>query len=421
MAEKEDKISLSEKQIKDLKGAFEKGSFSELSTKLQETLHSLENICLDVGVTGEPGAGKSTFINTFRDLHEEDEGAAPTGRVDTNKNPTAYSHPQYANVILWDLPSIGTPGFSMRTYLEQINLSHYDFFVIIASQSFTSDHAQLAHHIKEAGKVFYFVRSKVDAELEATRQSHPSGFSEAVALQKIRQGCIQALQAERVKSPKVFLISNIMFGKYDFPLLEETLGKNLDLQKSHSFLLAAPNISHRFLEKKKTTMVEHMWLVSAIACGIQAAPVPELSVACDMDLLAKTLQGYCISFGLEDSSLRKVAEHAEQPFEQLKALVKSPLAAAITKEQVAELLMEAAGKAPKLPKELVPMAAMGLSFAVVYNMLKTFVDNVAADAHRVLVKVFMSHGPRNESEAEISCVVDNEAERAEGLFGDTAQ
>ncbi|XP_060125821.1 interferon-inducible GTPase 5-like [Zootoca vivipara] len=391
-------------QIEDLKRAFEKGSFSDLSTKLQDALRSLENICLDVGVAGEPGAGKSTFINTFRELHEEDEGAAPTRGPGSSNDPVPYSHPKYANVVLWNLPSISAPGFSVETYLEEIKVSRYDCFIILASQRFTSAHAELSRHINKAGKDVYFVLSKVDAELEAARQSQPSGFSEAVALQKIREACVQDLQAEQVKAPKVFLVSSVVASKYDFPLLGESLCETQDVQKSHSFILATPNISHRILEKKKAAMVEHMWLVSAVACGQQAVPIPALSIACNVDLLAKTLQGYCVSFGLDESSLRKAAEHAGQPLEQLKALVKSPVAVAITDEEVVELLMEAASKALKLPRELVPevpVAEVGPSFTVVYNMLKIFVDEAAADAHRVLLKAFMSHRPRSESDQHV--------------------
>ncbi|XP_007444240.1 interferon-inducible GTPase 5-like [Python bivittatus] len=410
MAEKVkgNKITLTEKQINELKTAFETGNFAHLANRLQEAFSSLENINLNVAVIGESGVDRATFINTFRDLYEDDEGAAPTGKVDASKTPVAYPHPKYPNVILWDLLNLGNPDFHAKNYTEWLNVAYYDFFLIIASQHFSSFHAKLAHYIKNAGKDYYFVRTKVDADLESARQSNPSSFDEIVTLQKIREDCMQDLQAEKVKSPEIFLISNILLSKYDFYLLGETLGKNLDLQKSHSFLLATPNISHRILEKKKNVMIEHLWLVAVVACGIQTEAIPNISVVCDVDLLVRTMQGYCISFGLEEDSLRRTAEHVEQPFEQLKALIRSPLAPAITKAQVVELLIQAASKAPKLPKQLVPMATVGLSFAVVYSMLKTFVEDVAADAHRVLVKVFMSHKGTSESEATISKALENQ-------------
>ncbi|XP_053134749.1 intelectin-1 isoform X1 [Hemicordylus capensis] len=409
MAGKAEKKSLQlpEKQVQSLQAAFAKGSFSELAGELQETLHSQESVCLNVGVTGEQGAGKSTLINSIRDLRQEEAGAAPVGGVGPSKDPRAYSHPKYANVVLWDLPSIGAPGFKPKVYLEEITVSRYDFFVILAAQRFAPFHAKLARYIKQAGKDFYFVRSKVDVDMEAALQSQPSGFAEAATLQNIRDGCVQDLQAAGAKTPRVFLISSFLFGKYDFPLLAQALGQDLDPGKSYAFLLATPNISHRIVEKKKESMVEHMWLVAVVACGVNAAPIPRLSIVCDVDLLAKTLRGYCVDFGLEDASLRKVAEHMEQPLEMLTALVKSPLASQVTPAVVGQRLMEAAIKAPNLPKELLSCApilesvdAVGMSFAIVYHMLKDFVDDAAADAHRILVKGFMSQRPGSAADLQ---------------------
>ncbi|XP_060614460.2 interferon-inducible GTPase 5-like [Anolis sagrei] len=399
----ETKISLTEMQIKDLQRAFEKGSFSDLSERLQEALSNLENISLDVAITGEPGVGKSTFINAFRDLHADDDNAAPTGESanSANTEPCPYPHPKYAKVVLWDLPSIGGPSFRPRDYLQQNNFSRYDFFIILSSRCFTSLHAKLAHYLQRVHKDVYFVRSKVDEDIEAGRREHPSGFSEAVALKEMREACLGDLEAAGVKSPKVFLISSFAFGKYDFPLLGETLWKDLDLQKSHSFLLAAPNISHRLLEKKRDVVAQQLWLVAVVACGVLPEPIPEVSVACDVELLIKTLRGYCVHFDLEESSLRKAADQAGLPFGQLRVLVRSPLSGEVTREGVLERLTEAASKAPNLPKQLVPMASMGLSFAVVYNMLKSFVDEAVADAHRVLLRVFMSQKPQNRSRADI--------------------
>ncbi|KAJ7307518.1 hypothetical protein JRQ81_009542 [Phrynocephalus forsythii] len=166
-------------------------------------------------------------------------------------------------------------------------------------------------------------------------------------------------------------------------------------------------------------MMDHLWLVSAVACGLPDENIPEISVACNIDLLLQTLRGYCVSFGLEEASLRKAAEDTAQPEEHLRALVRSPLANGMAKEQVVELLVRAASKPPKLPKELVPIAGVGLPFAVVYNMLKTFVEDAAADAHRVLVKVFVSQKPRGESETQIPDGSERERpprERAEDAF-----
>ncbi|XP_008123411.2 interferon-inducible GTPase 5 [Anolis carolinensis] len=400
----EAKVSLTEMQIRDLQRAFEKGSFSDLSDRLREAHSALENLRLDVAITGEPAVGKSTFINAFRDVSADDDDAAPTGgsaattTTATTTEPRPYTHPKYADVRLWDLPSIGGPGFQPRDYLQQVEFSRYDLFLVLSSGRFSALHGRLARLLQKAQADVYFVRSRVDQDVEARRRRRegPAGFSEAAALKEIREACLQDLAAAGVKSPKVFLVSSLAFGRYDLPLLGETLWRDLGLPRSHSFLLAAPNLSHRLLEKKRDVVGQQLWLVAVVACGQDPEPLPELSIATDVGLLLQTLRGYCVHFGLEESALRKAAAQAGLPFGQLRAVVKGPLAAEVSREDVVERLAEAASKAPKLPKPLLPVASQGRSFAAAYNMLKTFVDGATADAHHVLLRVFVSQKPQDD-------------------------
>ncbi|CAM5175237.1 unnamed protein product [Eretmochelys imbricata] len=388
-------IKLSREELEALKAAFEEGNLTGVASRLQEMLESLESIQLDVGITGETGAGKSSFVNALRGLGDEDVGAARTGVVETTREPTPYQHPQYPNVTIWDLPGIGTPDFHPDSYLEQVGFSRYDIFFIIASRCFTANHAALARHIQAMDKSFYFVRSKVDVDLDSSLRRRPSSYSEVGVLQEIRQNCLEGLQAQGIRSPQVFLLSAFDLSKYDFHLLGETLERELSYHKRHAFLMALPNISLHILEKKKAAMLEHMWLVSTVACGIHATPIPGLLISCNVDVLARTLQGYCKGFGLDDDSLEKLAAQMGQPVEQMKAVIKSPLAKEISNILVVQLLLQAGSEAPKLAKEVlssVPLlgslASGALSFATTYKMLRSFVNAVAADAQRVLIKAF---------------------------------
>ncbi|XP_074794235.1 interferon-inducible GTPase 5-like [Natator depressus] len=388
-------IKLSREELEALKAAFEEGNLAGVASRLQEMLESLESIQLDVGITGETGSGKSSFINALRGLGDEDAGAACTGVVETTREPTPYQHPRYPNLTIWDLPGIGTPDFHPDAYLEQVGFSRYDIFFIIASQRFTASHAALARHIQAMDKSFYFVRSKVDVDLDSSLRRRPSSYSEVGVLQEIRQNCLEGLQAQGIRSPQVFLLSAFDLSKYDFHLLGETLERELSHHKRHAFLMALPNISLHILEKKKAAMLKQMWLVSTVACGVHAAPIPGLLISCDVDVLARTLQGYCKSFGLDDDSLEKLAAEVGQPVGQMKAVIKAPLAKEISSSLVVQLLIQAGGKVPKLSKEVlcsVPvlgsMASGALSFATTYKMLRSFMDEVTASVQRVLIKAF---------------------------------
>ncbi|XP_053867370.1 interferon-inducible GTPase 5-like [Malaclemys terrapin pileata] len=391
----EDIIKLSREELEALKAAFEEGNLAGVASRLQEMLESLESIQLDVGITGETGSGKSSFVNALRGLGDEDAGAARTGVVETTREPTPYQHPWYPNVTIWDLPGIDTPDFHPDAYQEQVGFSRYDIFFIIASQRFTANHAALACHIQAMDKNFYFVRSKVDVDLDSSLKRRPSSYSEVGVLQEIRQNCLEGLRAQGIHSPQVFLLSAFDLSKYDFHLLGETLERELSHHKRHAFLMALPNISLHILEKKKAAMLKQMWLVSTMACGVHATPIPGLLISCDVDILARTLQGYCKSFGLDDDSLEKLAAKVGQPVGQMKAVIEAPLAQEISNSLVVQLLIQAGGKVPKLSKEVlrsVPvlgsMASGALSFATAYKMLRSFMDEVTASVQRVLIKAF---------------------------------
>ena len=83
------------------------------------------------------GVGKSTFINCFRNLQAEDESAARVGVVETTNEPTAYEHPDFPNLKIWDLSGVGTPNYPRSEYLQKIQFERYDFFLILCRTRFT--------------------------------------------------------------------------------------------------------------------------------------------------------------------------------------------------------------------------------------------------------------------------------------------
>ena len=150
----------------------------------------------DIGVTGGMDSGKSTFVSAIRGLGDEDPNSACTGVVEMTVDPTPYPHPKYPSVVFWDLPGVGTPTFRADKYFQRVQLFQYDFFLIITSESFTTDLAELALEILRRGKHFYCVRSKVDVDIAASRSRRPSSFSEERVLNQIRDDCAQRLEGE---------------------------------------------------------------------------------------------------------------------------------------------------------------------------------------------------------------------------------
>ncbi|XP_063168323.1 interferon-inducible GTPase 5-like [Candoia aspera] len=388
---------ISDEDIEQIKDALEEGRMDKAISTIVENLQDLKNTCLNIAVTGESGSGKSSFVNAIRGLGDEEAGSAPTGIVETTKKPTPYSHPKYSSVTIWDLPGVGTPAFNASTYLEQVEFSRYDFFILIASERFKATHAQLAQEIRRLDKHFYFVRSKVDADLEASRKRRPQTYDEEAILEQIQEDCQKCLLDEGVPNSRVFLLSSWELDKYDFKKLEETLEKELPKHKRHCFLLALPNISLYILQKKKVALQKQIWKLAIVSCGVAAVPIPGLSVCCDVAILHYHLSKYRNSFGLDEESLIRLAKKVNKPVEEIKGVIKSPFAKEVSKDLVIKLLTKAGGGALMFLEYLVStvpifgsMAAGGISFGTTYYMLWSCLNEVANDAQNLFIKAFES-------------------------------
>ncbi|XP_031166508.2 interferon-inducible GTPase 5-like [Sander lucioperca] len=350
---------------------------------------------LNIAITGRTGSGKSTFVNRFRGIDNSDkERAAPTGVTETTKDVKPYHHPNYPNVTLWDLPGIGTPNFPADEYLKKVKFKRFDLFIIISADRFTENDVKLAEEIQKMKKKFYFVRSKIENNIRDQKRDQGSEFNEEKTLKDIREECIQGLKG-RVESPQVFLVSSCELHLYDFRLLEKTLQEELPAHKRNVLLLAMPPASLEIIKKKKEALQPRIKYLAGVSALGAAVPIPGLSVAGDMFMIAATVRQYQVTFGLDSESLQPLAQTVGVPLDELRAVMTSPLAGKEIRKDLIERILSSSVAflsltAAKEGSRLIPLfgiqAAMGLSFLYTYQSLNKFVDMLAEDAQKVFEK-----------------------------------
>ncbi|XP_029925684.1 interferon-inducible GTPase 5-like isoform X1 [Myripristis murdjan] len=380
--------------FKDIKEALENSDAALAAAKIQDYLQQHNTIPLNIAITGESGSGKSTFVNAFRGLSNKDEGAAPTGYVETTMEAAPYPHPNYPNVTLWDLPGIDSSRFPAAEYLKTFGFDKFDFFIIISSDRFRENDVKLALEIQKQKKNFYFVRTKIDSSLQDEERIQRD-FSAEKSLQLIRQNCVEGLQRQGMASPQVFLISSFHLNLYDFQLLVETMERELPSHRRDALLFAIPKINQEIFNKKKKAFeaeIKYSALWSALTASV---PVPGLSVAVDLGILVTVINNYKSGFGVDEESLQKLADSTNKPLSELQAVMTSPFAAAnVTTEVIIKFLAVTGAQATLLAAEEgsryipilgIPLAA-GISFASTYSILKTCLNMVTEDAQNVLIK-----------------------------------
>ncbi|XP_034958407.1 interferon-inducible GTPase 5-like [Zootoca vivipara] len=396
-------IETLKKDLAEVKAALDQKKFEAVSAEAQHQSNLLNNITLAIAITGRSGAGKSSFVNALRGMEDDAEGAAETGVTETTMVPQEYSHPTFPKVKFWDLPGFGKDNFSAKEYLKKVNFSKYDFFIIIASGRFTEDDTKLALEICKNKKKFYYVRSKVDIDIDNDRRSkridvkdtHEMIQSEKKTLDIIQKESYDNLKALGESSPRVFLISRWDLSKYDFPLLQETIEKEQDELKRDVLIMCLPIFTKDSIKKKKAAMESLIWKKAMVSCTVGLIPVPFLSFGCDIAIVVSTMRDICKVFGLDEDSLNILANRVGKPVEELKSVIEhTPSTGKITTEFAMDLLKRSALwgaiTVVEVALNFIPLLGSlfggGSSFATTFYMLNNFLENAVKDAEKVLAK-----------------------------------
>ncbi|XP_072913680.1 interferon-inducible GTPase 5-like [Hemitrygon akajei] len=382
------------KELSKLKSDFETGGLEKVKLLIKKKVTDLDKTELNIAVTGESGTGKSTFINAMRGLQSDDPGAAKSGTTETTMEPAGYSHPTLPNVRYWDLPGIGTEEFPAAKYLRKMKFKRYDFFIIISTCRFKENDVKLAKEIKRLGKQFYFVRSKVDADLNSTRKQKKV-INEEEELEKIRRDTFVKLEKDGFLHPAVFLISSLDPDHFDFIRLNEGLEGDLNNVKKRIFVLNLPNLNVEIVQKKYKILSKHIWMFATLSGACGAAPVPGFSLACDISILIGAIVYFRKCLCLDDASLQRLAERAGKPVEGLKATVKGPLLGEISTDVIMRLSWGAAAvtvSALEFTLDFVPVIGSifgaGSSFLMTYKILKAALKDLTENAERVVKVAF---------------------------------
>ncbi|CAI5781152.1 interferon-inducible GTPase 5-like [Podarcis lilfordi] len=392
-----------EKDLDQVKSSFKRKTFEAVSAEAKEQSNLLNNATLEIAITGRSGAGKSSFVNALRGMKDHEKGAALTGLRETTMVPQEYTHPAFPKVKIWDLPGLGKNEFNAEEYLKKVNFSKYDFFIIIASDRFTIHETNLALEIRKNKKKFYYVRSKVDIDIENYRRSkrinvedtHEKMQAEKKTLDIIRKDSYDNLKALGESSPRVFLISRWDLSKYDFPLLQETIEQEQDEIKRDVLIMCLPILTKDSIRKKKAAMESLIWKKAIASCSVGLIPLPFLSLGCDIGILVTTMSHICKVFGLDENSLNILANRVGKPVEELKSVIEhTPSTGKITTEFAMDILkrsaMWGAITVVEAVLDFIPVLGSlyggGSSFATTFYMLKNFLENAVKDAEKVQAK-----------------------------------
>ncbi|XP_064605753.1 interferon-gamma-inducible GTPase 10-like [Liolophura sinensis] len=363
------------------------GSEAETVKKyLESKLNEWKDVKINVGLVGESGAGKSSFINAVRSLHAGEEGAAEVGVTETTSKATCYPHPDNENVRFWDLPGVGSSNFPRKTYLKDIDVEIYDFFLIISARRFNDDDRWLEMELNLRKKSYFFVRTKFD---QAVR-GHTDKTDE------FRAKIIRNIQSKiNIPASRVYVISNVYRDRFDFPRLLEDIILAVPSLKKQSLAMTLCGYSENLIEIKKDALKPRLWKAAAMSGTVGAVPVPGIDLAVDLAIFVHEAKFYRKVFGLNEETLCKLAKEYDVDIDRFKRAMSKTGAMSLTKVGIKSALVASriglafATKTglTSVLEVVVPVIGSvisgGISFALTYGFLKKMLDDFASDAFSI--------------------------------------
>ena len=215
------------------------------------------------------------FCFVFFSVTADDENADEVVLTETTVEPKEYYHPKNSKIKSRDFPGTGTPKYpDVEAYCSQVNLDGYDFFLIFTAGRFTENDLKLARKIKSIGKNVFFVRTKIDVDVNAEERKR--SFNEEALLQKIRADCLNNLGDLLSNQQDIFLISNHFPGKWDFSRLTTAILEALPRYQRESLTLTLTRLSANIVKQKVDILV----------------PLPGLSIVVDSALVLYEISLY---------------------------------------------------------------------------------------------------------------------------------
>ena len=339
---------------------------------------------LHIAVIGQAGVGKSSFINAIRNLTAEDIGAANVGVVETTGELKEYPHPSYPNLTFWDVPGVGTKRWPMGTYLKDIKFQQYDFYLILTATRFMELDIWLAQEVQKSGKKCFFVRTKIDIDVNNTKMTHPKTFHFDATIDEIRAYCkeqvmniVEQTHELSLKDLPIFLISNAILHSqdFDFPKLKEKIIEDFPSLKQEAILFVLSG-TQKILEHKKKMLEKRIPKVAILSAIGGLIPIPGLSVVVDMEILKSEVEFYRQQFGLDKTSLMHLDLTAEgRGWKAVRDLIQNHIDGA---SEVAESTL-----AMTVPI-IGCLVSAGISYGITYATLHKFLKETAEKGFQLL-------------------------------------
>ena len=231
---------------------------------IEKKINKWKSLKVNLAIAGRTGTGKSSFINAVVKKW--------TGTRPAEVGCVGYEHPNNPNILLWDLPEVGTKNFPQESYLEKVNADLYDVVIIMTADKFTEQHKWLGKKMQERKKPVIFVRTKIGIDVENSKDDYV-WKDEKTILKEVKADAM-AECSKFIQASGVFLIDSHKSDMYEFSDLEKCIVKKLSPSKGRALVFSISRMSRDTVKLKVTELKKiEMISVGSIILGLSTVTV----------------------------------------------------------------------------------------------------------------------------------------------------
>ena len=220
---------------------------------------------------------------------------------------------------------MGTPQFPREKYLQDtIQVDRFDCFLILIAARFYETDAWLGKELTQRNKACYFVRTKIQYDVDNEMLEAEGDFSEEMVVENIRRTVSKELKpSESMQSLgisyKLFLIDNHKERKFEFEELVDAIIHDLPQRQREAAILTLAAVSQSVIKAKANQLRKRAWTAAIVSAIVAAVPVPGLFIVVDAGIIIEEGSFYYEQLGLDDKSLK---ERAGAMSIEVKSLIK---------------------------------------------------------------------------------------------------
>jgi signal recognition particle receptor subunit beta len=275
----------------------ENGEPAAVSEFIDERLNRWTQERVKLAIAGRCATGKSTFINTIRNVKPGDAGFAKSGSGNTTLIPTIYLDSINDKIAYYDLPGYSSIKFPKENYISEMKISDYDFFFVFFDGVLGENDVWLVRELCKLRKPFSLVRSKVDVDIANAEQDNKDPEMIIPGIKKEIEDALKAIP-ELSETQGHFLISSRNSELGEMSELLSYVIEHIGGIKGQVLLYSFGSITKEIVVRKNKMLKKRLVLATAIATGIASFPVAGAFVSYNTGLLEYEVRHYMSVFGI---------------------------------------------------------------------------------------------------------------------------